>query len=406
MTNPGATIAEPVSTPGTSRLSNPGQPEQPHWAALDGVRAIAFIAVVIFHTVGFWDIDGLSGALRYACRVGRSMWMGVDLFFVLSGFLITGILLNSKAAPNYFARFYVRRSLRIFPLYYLFLCALTVWLFVSTQDTAQITAIGRLSYWFYLQNVWVAVFSWDAFRPLNHLWSLANEEQFYLVWPAVIFLVPARRLRVLGMSLVVTALVLRVAMLHVGDWGGAVYVLTPCRMDCLVMGALLAIFARDAAGRQWLRVAGPPALLASGLMMGLLFAWRHGYEVRDPVVQTIGYSLNAVFFSALLATVMFGRRATRARSLLSNATLGWIGRRSYAGYLFHAPVGLIVQAAIISRVGSPATGMALTLVLTLAVSLLAAEVSWQWFESYWLGLRESFDARLAARSSMPTSVAS
>ncbi len=148
--------------------------------ALDGLRGLAILAVVEFHFA-----EGLTNASRPESaiyNVFRTGWLGVDLFFVLSGFLITGILSNSKGTPGYFRNFYWRRALRIFPPYYAFLFVFGVLYPLARHRPLD----APWWHWTYLTNVAIA-----AGLPVNscsHFWSLAIEEQFYLLWPLLIYM--------------------------------------------------------------------------------------------------------------------------------------------------------------------------------------------------------------------------
>jgi len=163
--------------------------------SLDGVRGIAILMVLAVHLELFQAVP-FSRPIRALFWAG---WSGVDLFFVLSGFLITGILLDGFGAPGYFSRFYKRRALRIFPLYYLVCAALMV--ATPHLPGAEWSAIyptwkGWLSYGLFLQNWWMPHFE-NTHRLIGHLWSLGVEEQFYLVWPTCVFLLRRDRLKCL-----------------------------------------------------------------------------------------------------------------------------------------------------------------------------------------------------------------
>jgi peptidoglycan/LPS O-acetylase OafA/YrhL len=182
---------------------------------LDGLRGIAILVVMLFHYMtGSYHWPVLKQVFRL-CRMG---WLGVDLFFVLSGFLITGILLHTKSRPHYFRNFYVRRTLRIFPLYYVVLLGVfTVGALVSSLHTPTFLALQhrQVYLWTYSVN-WVNWFRSDLlfvadWIEANHFWSLAVEEQFYLVWPTVVFLLSSRTLSSLCVVLVGGAWVLRMA---------------------------------------------------------------------------------------------------------------------------------------------------------------------------------------------------
>ena len=166
--------------------------------ALDGLRGIAIAAVMVFHFTLYGPYSnalmrGLP-AIGPALHLAMAGWGGVDLFFVLSGYLITAILLRTKAAPGYFRRFYARRVLRIFPLYYLFLA---VGIALSSRLPPAWSAEGswQLWLWTYLTNFKIGSAGWSSVpRAYEHFWSLAVEEQFYLLWPLLVFKLDERRL--------------------------------------------------------------------------------------------------------------------------------------------------------------------------------------------------------------------
>ena len=201
---------------GVDRLSLPK-----HILALDGLRGMAILGVILFHAAVEYAPSTLSGkALGAVFNVG---WGGVDLFFVLSGFLITGILLETRGTAGFFRNFYARRTLRIFPLYYGVLFVIFVVLpHYRPFDTPGLQTIARNQGWFwtYLTNfgfiVHGSVFGNSDWLLLNHFWSLAVEEQFYLVWPLLVYLLSGRSLRVICVFLFVEALFLRsgLAVMH------------------------------------------------------------------------------------------------------------------------------------------------------------------------------------------------
>lgn len=168
-----------------------------YYEGLNGLRAICVILVLIFHSnIPF---------------IGKYMgWMGVDFFFVISGFLITGILMDSKTKKNYFKNFYVRRFLRIFPIYYLVVISLFFSIFVFlffTKKTYDLSSFP--AYLLYLQNIYAVLHNGFYFPLLGHTWSLAVEEQFYLFWPFIVFFFSNKKLFWIALSLILIAPILR-----------------------------------------------------------------------------------------------------------------------------------------------------------------------------------------------------
>ena len=187
-----------------------GRPHAGVIPALDGLRGIAIILVMLHHFTNYRPTSGIDGLIG---SVVFFLWTGVDLFFVLSGFLITGILLDSRGSERYFTTFYARRTLRIFPLYYLVLFVAFVVLpqfpAVNAVLTGQVDLPPQWPYWLYLENFSIAARGW-VHGWVDVGWSLAIEEQFYLVWPLVIWLCPPRLLALLCAAIIVAEPIARV----------------------------------------------------------------------------------------------------------------------------------------------------------------------------------------------------
>ncbi|MEM8865655.1 MAG: acyltransferase, partial [Planctomycetota bacterium] len=262
-----------------------------HIPALDGVRGLGVLMVVIYHSSHVPSGDLL---LQAFALVRSMLWIGVDLFFVLSGFLITRILISTHDSPQYFRSFYVRRTVRIFPLYYGVLFALFVGLpamaWIVGGPIAELTASGayrqlaehQVWLWTYLQNFFQArgpTGQPGAGLPgLGHFWSLAIEEQFYLVWPAMIWLVArgenlTRRIAMLCCVIVTATLAIRSGLVISGAEPWAIFHWTFTRCDALAWGALAAALVSDAQfrveRRRWLQ--GALAIAMAGwLVCGVL----------------------------------------------------------------------------------------------------------------------------------------
>jgi peptidoglycan/LPS O-acetylase OafA/YrhL len=358
--------------------------------SLDGLRAVAILLVVMFHALRPpAPTPPPTGEALYAALASWG-WSGVDLFFVLSGFLITGILLDSKGSRGYFRRFYARRVLRIFPLYYGVLFGLFVLLrpWLAHLPEYRVSLGHQVWFWTYAHNWWMGIRFPDV-RPLAHFWSLAVEEQFYLVWPLIVWWsTPAGLLRWCA-ALVGGALGLRLLLVLTGV-PVFVHSLTACRIDALSIGALLAIAWRtDQGQRRLARWAGPAGGLAAGAL--LVLALLRQPKVGDPVLESVGLSLVALLFGAGLGAVL----GLPADHWLSR-TLAWaparfLGRVSYGLYVFHWFVveGLAKRWAAFNL----PTGLAnqLTfLAATLAISILLAAASWYGYERHFLALKSRF----------------
>ncbi|HWU76407.1 MAG TPA: acyltransferase [Rhodanobacter sp.] len=325
-------------------------PAQVYWPALDGLRGLAIIAVLLHNTTGI-QVDA-SLADKLWTFVVDAGWVGVQLFFVLSGFLITGILLRSRDKPHALRTFYTRRALRIFPLYYLFLLGrfLLVPLFLPL---AAVSFGKQLPFWLYLSN-WGDLLTSHPVVPMGHFWSLAVEEQFYLVWPALALIVPLRRFAWICGGIVLTALGFRIAM-HLGSLPGQwMYESTITRADALAMGALVAIAFHDARGQEWFRRARKTIMVGACVGLACIMVFAHGLSRFEWLVQTLGYSLLAVVFAWLVAECA---TATPGgwRRWLALPWLRLIGKYSYAIYIVHVPVKYVLvhyAAAHAIRIGA------------------------------------------------------
>jgi peptidoglycan/LPS O-acetylase OafA/YrhL len=382
--------------------------------ALDGVRAVAMLAVVMCHLV--WPNPTLHFDL--IDRVMVNGWIGVDLFFVLSGFLITGVLLDARDGPGYFKNFYARRALRIFPIYYLFCVGVFImipfgsWLFVQSLTQAGVRTIAHQSwYWTYTVNVLQTLHPHDEWFHTGHLWSLSVEEQFYLVWPAIIWFTPRRRIGGVCLAIMIVAPALRVwTVLTQAEPLGA-YVLTPMRADALAAGALVAVLARSDTGTAVLRRVYPWAGLASLAIVAPLLAV-YGADVQHPAISTAGYSLNALVFAALIAWVVDGGGPRR---FLEHRVVRRIGQVSYGGYLYHLPViGIAsplrdrLHAFGAASVFHMAVAHVAWVSFVMITTLIVATVSYRWIETPFLALKVRFagsDAHRPPPALTPTATA-
>lgn len=378
------------------------EPGLGHVPALDGLRAVAILAVMLMHFTLLQPPliepsrfpDGIIWAF------GLSGWIGVDLFFVLSGFLITGILLDTKGGDGYFRNFYMRRVLRIFPLYYGSLLLLFV--VIPNVAPAVVHDLARLSHeqlwlWTYVSNWAVALKgSWDATPPLTgHYWSLAVEEQFYLMWPLLVYFTHPRRLLRVAIGIWIIALVLRTLLITSGVSAVSVFVLTPTRMDGLAAGAVIALLARQNPGLTAYRRAARAVFWGGIAGLGLIVAWTGAIRQYDPLTQTVGFALLASTFAAALVGVLTGPDGSRVNALLSHPWARHIGMRSYALYVFHPwvlkAVSRVWHPNEVPLLGSSGVGQQILFwTVCFALSLLAAEASWHLLEKRCLALKRFY----------------
>jgi peptidoglycan/LPS O-acetylase OafA/YrhL len=364
---------------------------RPHWPALDGLRGTAILAVLICH------YSALLPKSASWTGVLQNGWAGVDLFFVLSGFLITDILFDAKGTRHYFRNFYARRVLRIFPLYYGFLAALLlVLLFSGMAEWSRQLRAAQPWLWTYTVNFWIpAQTKWnDGSDSIMPLWSLSVEEQFYLVWPLVVFCFSLRALIRICMGIMVGALLLRLILAAHGTSWFALYTWTPTRADSLAAGALLALLMQPPdAARKLRKIAGYGAVIA-GLL--LLLACPGFDPTRHPWLRDFLYSLLAIFFAVILFwSIDPGSLRGLPMRFYERQILRIIGRYSYGIYVLHLPLMYLSRAALVRwHVYDPertswATALGL-IVLNVMLTSFAAAVSYHFYEKQFLKLKQWF----------------
>jgi peptidoglycan/LPS O-acetylase OafA/YrhL len=361
-----------------------------HVPALDGLRGVAIVAVMLHNFSAIGDPTP-----THVARAFEWGWMGVQLFFVLSGFLITRILLEADRTAGVLRAFLARRALRIVPLY---AATLLVYFLIVPRvfDAPTIVAAEshQLWYWLFLSN-WGDPLGFGA-PGLQHLWSIAVEIQFYLLWPLVAFGARDRRLRRMCLAIVFLSLVSNVGIrLGWSASASAVYKFTITRMSAPAIGALAALLTRRAA---WCTLyetyRGVLAWGSLGVLI-LLGAWRHGFQHTDPVVQTIGFSLVAFLCAQWLLTIVLGIPTIGgvALALPSWKPLCTLGRLSYGMYVLHYPLHWaamkVVGPALVRGPWSPLLQIAYILA-AIAVTFALANVSWLLFERRFLGLKRFF----------------
>jgi peptidoglycan/LPS O-acetylase OafA/YrhL len=330
---------------------------------LDGLRALAAIAVVLHHNL--WR-DGALGAVRAAANLGDA---GVRLFFVLSGFLITGILLRARGAPGALRSFYARRFLRIFPLYYLVVLSVAL----VGQPLMRSTLGWNL---LYLANFNLIQLGELKGPPVSHLWTLSVEEQFYLAWPLLMLFLPRRALLPVALGTLALAPLSRLALLlATGNPTAAAVVTTSC-LDTLGAGAALAI-----AGRV------PRGVAAVGLALVAAVTALQG-SWFDVVFRDTGY---ACVFVWLVGCGREGVPGAVGR-FLASAPLVYLGSISYGIYVYHHVLPALVRL--------PGYGLGRT-ALVLAMTLPVAALSFRFFEAPINALKRRFPYGRPAPAPVP-----
>lgn len=344
-----------------------GEHKEARVAELDGMRALAILLVVAWHYLG---VPGGPESMRW-----RIFWIGhtgVDLFFVLSGYLITGILLRNAGASNYFSTFYLRRSFRILPIYF----GMVAIYLVGRQFDGGMKVLfdGTLPWWSYIlgiQNIWMTIQQTFGATWLGATWSLAVEEQFYLLFPLVVYLTSPRTLLRILIALLVLCPIGRTIAFSLGDQFGS-YVLMPLRADILAIGALIA----------WLEIFGsvsPLMRTAVRIVFWLAtcffptFVWFFGQSNFHMAVW--GRSYLVVLFGSMIFMVLNSRGATLLTPLRSRAA-GFFARISYALYLVHSPVLVLTFALVHSAPDHAIRGGILLTACAFAIAVLICWVSY------------------------------
>jgi peptidoglycan/LPS O-acetylase OafA/YrhL len=355
---------------------------------------------MMFHIQFFAVVTGTPLWERAYGLVAGFGWAGVDLFFVLSGFLITGILYESRTQPHYFRVFYLRRTVRIVPLYYgalfLFFIMLPVLLrFEHIAPTVAVfgTVATQLLAWSYTMNWGLAARGFGFISPfVAHFWSLSVEEQFYLGWPAVVRGLSRHWLIALCGLMAVTAAVVRLALFQAG-WPTAAYVLPFARMDGLAIGALIALAARDADDWAMLRRWAPAVTYVALAALVSLVVQTGSTSFGDPIIGTAGISLLCVCFGGVLVMTIGAPADGRAQRVVGSPILRWFGKHSYCLYVVNQPAMLILTKVGLTAVALQSLLRFRALALLgvnaggIAACSLVAYASWHLFEKHWLLLK-------------------
>jgi peptidoglycan/LPS O-acetylase OafA/YrhL len=367
-----------------------------HIKALDGLRGLAIIGVVLFHYT--WISCG---------------WAGVQLFFVLSGFLITSILMADRRLQfgPYIRRFYWRRTLRIFPLYFGYLALLTVAFLFTRVPAAFATEWPFLyTYTFNYERLSHA-FQNNAFY--GHFWSLSIEEQFYVLWPAVVYFAPRRVFAFIIVGILALCPALRGASGDVlsatshspGYLGQAIYSLTFCQFDAFAAGAAVAVFGQHLSSRSGrMFVVASIVLLGAGQANAMMLTGRPALDTSlgYPINMFLnyqhvwGYTLIDLWAASLL---LLACRPNIVATVLAHSTLVYIGRISYGMYVFH----LVILLGARKLAGPRHSLENLTLfLLYFGVVVAVSAISYRWFESAFLRMKD----RTAGRQPVTVAIAS
>lgn len=359
------------------KLSN-DDVNQSYLPALDGLRGIAIGLILLHHCFG---------------KLFSFCWIGVDLFFVLSGFLITRILLNTRDQKGYLKNFYMRRVLRIFPLYYVVLFVMfVIFPLLSSwyQHSYSVLLDKQVWYWTYTSN-WLNAFEgWlpEKSMILTHFWSLAIEEQYYLFWPFIVLWCPVKKIPWIAIALIVTSIALRFS----GYFNNpGYYVATVTRADGLLLGSILAWL--TIYNLKFLQNWTVIILLFSAAVLIAGLAYTRIPEYSNPFMVGPGYTILALFFFSII-TVALQRGNGFWRSMLQSRVLLWLGKYSYGLYVLHYIVYWGLKDSIIAILSPEPTtlikvaGSVVCVILTMVLAL----ISYHFMEAPFLKLKKHFTA--------------
>ncbi len=359
---------------------NPENPDRQHYPALDGLRGLAILLVVVYHNFGFINVFFFG-------------WLGVDLFFVLSGFLITDILLKTVGNKNYLRNFYMRRVLRIFPLYYICLILFLIVLpRLNLQFDVKYYTDNQLWLWTYLQN-WLYIFKdGGQTQALHHLWSLAVEEQFYLLWPLIILIIRKPKYLLLAISLLLVAVI----TLRLWVWNNQIADLayfnlyTFSRIDGICIGCMVALIQRI--NINFFKKYTTVIVLVFAILNFLFFFINRKYQFTFPYLALVGYTTFAMMFGLLVNETVSGKTKL-INYIFSIRILKFFGKISYGLYIFHWPLYLLLHPYLYSWVSGHTNALpgqfAVSVIVTLAAIILSW-ISYRYFENYFLRLKERF----------------
>jgi peptidoglycan/LPS O-acetylase OafA/YrhL len=353
---------------------------------LDGLRGIAILLIFFYHSRHFLEVLDFEGA-NILNSILQTMWIGVDVFFVLSGFLITRILLLTKNKKSYFKNFYIRRTLRIFPPYFLLLSVSLVigkLLDLGSWPDFKWHYEHQIWYWTYMAN-WkqIALGHSQSIRLFIHLWSLAIEEQFYLIWPLIIYFLSEKKMLKIFMGLITMSFFYRFYYHFQSSSTYATYINTFARFDTFVFGALLA-FSFTRGEKIFLR--GKYIIFIAALI-SLLFLLLQGSSYYPAFSNSLGLLLIALIPFLLIYYCLKGSK--HISFTFRNQLLVSLGKYSYAFYLFHWPIMRLMQYYKLSFGDGFVDYLLLTL-FSFILSFIFSLLSWGFVERPFLKMKQYY----------------
>jgi peptidoglycan/LPS O-acetylase OafA/YrhL len=357
-----------------------------HLKELDGLRGIAILLVICFHIFPYLPMS----------KIG---WVGVDLFFVLSGFLITGILLDSVHKTNYWRSFVIKRTLRIFPLYYftlglfILLCNLFPEFGSNPAVNYSYFSSHQAWYWSYLTNIRMFIEGdWLGTYIFNPFWSLAIEEQFYVFWPLIVYVFRGKKLVVAILCLAAACILTRFLMVESNFTNLQIYVFTFSRLDTILFGSLIAVLIRMENWRPYLEKYASTVFIVTGIVVFGMVVINKSLNPYLKVMQSYGYTLIVLLFSSLLPIIISTNSKHRfLKVIFQNRLLVFFGKYSYSLYIFHWPFYLLMNDPL-KRFFESYVGKTLLVdlgasVIIFLASIAASLFTWNLFEKHFIRLK-------------------
>ena len=345
-----------------------------YFTNLDGLRGIAAFSVLIFH---FFENPYLTTdvlQLDAVRKVTEVLQHGVTLFFVLSGFVITRILLNSKSSENYFYTFYKRRILRIFPLYYLYLIVyFYIYPYIQFGQINMDFSL-QLPVYFYLQNMgWLT--GLESNGP-GHFWSLAVEEHFYLLWPVVVYFLPYQRIKPIVIALLILSIPLKIYFINSNI---DINYNSFSRFDSILIGCLIAIIEKD-------NNYALPNIKRSMILYALSVLFFTGaivyfFQALIPTLKGgVKHLILGLFFGIVIFSLVSNSENGQFNKFLNHSVTQYMGKISYGLYVWHMlALSIVGHLSIVFSV--------LNLFLTIVLTIILAHVSYFYFEKYFIKLK-------------------